>query len=265
MLTRSIESYLALRRATGFSLHGTSDILLNFAGYASIQGDTHVRTHTAIAWASRGRSPERCEYLIRKVILFARHARAEDPKHEIPPYRIFSRLTHHRPIPFIFTPDQICQLVTAAYKLKPIDPLRPYTYGTLISLLASTGIRISEALALHLNDITDDGLLIRQTKFRKRRLVPLHETAAAGLQRYLERRLHTGGEFLFVHRCGRPLSYSIVRWTYTKLIGLIGLKSQPGRPRARLHCLRHTFAVRALEACPSNRNVIANHQLGLAT
>jgi integrase len=61
----------------------------------------------------------------------------------------------------------------------------------LIALLASTGLRVSEALALKIADITDDGLLIRETKFRKTRLVPLHDTAAAGLRRYLIRRANS--------------------------------------------------------------------------
>jgi integrase len=37
-------------------------------------------------------------------------------------------------------------------------------------------MRISEALALQLDDLTEDGLIIRQTKFQKNRLLPLHAT-----------------------------------------------------------------------------------------
>jgi integrase len=78
----------------------------------------------------------------------------------------------------------------------------------LIALLAATGLRISEALNLTLADISSDGLLIRETKFRKTRLVPLHDTAAAGLQRYLQRRgPGSGDDPVFADANGQPLRY----------------------------------------------------------
>src|ERR1700693_3781953 len=95
--------------------------------------------------------------------------------------------------PFIFTEVQIRQLLEQAARLPPSDSLRPWTYCTLFSLLAVTGLRISEALAPRFEDITADGLMIRTTKFHKHRLVPLHPSAQAGLERYLERRRQLGG------------------------------------------------------------------------
>ena len=90
-----------------------------------------------------------------------------------------------RRMPHIYTPDEIRRLLDAAAQLTPKGSLRPATYVTLFSLLASTGIRISEALAIQLDDLTSDGLLIRHTKFRKSRLVPIHVTAREGLNRYV--------------------------------------------------------------------------------
>jgi site-specific recombinase XerD len=87
--------------------------------------------------------------------------------------------------------------------------LQPRTYASLISLLAATGLRISEALNLLVSDITPSGLPIRRTKFQKTRLVPLHETAEAGLGRYLTRREETrrGCDHVFVSEEGHPLIY----------------------------------------------------------
>ena len=69
----------------------------------------------------------------------------------------------------------------------------------MIALLSVTGLRISEALKLTVADVTRDGLLIRETKFRKTRLVPLHDTAIAGLKRYLAgRRLRSEADPVFV-------------------------------------------------------------------
>jgi len=83
---------------------------------------------------------------------------------------------------------EINRLIEAALRIRPASGLRPQTYATLIALLAVTGLRISEALKLQVADMTSDGLLIRETKFRKTRLTPLHHSAAAGLERYLRRR-----------------------------------------------------------------------------
>ena len=90
--------------------------------------------------------------------------------------------------PYLFTDDEVRRLIFHAGRLGPPGALRPYTYSTLFGLLASTGLRISEALSLHLHDVTSEGLVIRETKFRKSRLVWLHETAAVALQHYLLRR-----------------------------------------------------------------------------
>jgi integrase len=54
--------------------------------------------------------------------------------------------------------------------------MRHHSYYCLLGLLAVSGLRISEALALQEQDVDlQSGILtIRQSKFRKSRLVPLH-------------------------------------------------------------------------------------------
>ena len=93
-----------------------------------------------------------------------------------------------RRTPYIFSDQELQQLVFHARQLGPADALRPHTYSTLFGLLAATGLRVSEARALALTDITSEGLHIRQSKFKKSRLVPLHETTWTALTRYLDRR-----------------------------------------------------------------------------
>src|SRR5204862_822580 len=115
------------------------------------------------------------------VVRFARHLRAEDGRHEIAP-AVFGVEKRPRPVPYILSQDEIRQLVQAASR-SGYRTLRRETYSTLFALLASTGLRVSEAIHLRLDDITPDGLVIRCSKFRKSRLVPLHDTARAGLER----------------------------------------------------------------------------------
>jgi integrase len=140
-------------------------------------------------------------------------------------------------------------------------------YATLFGLLAATGMRISEALALLLGDVTTDGLIIRNTKFRKSRLLPLHDTTRQMLDDYLSARLRLGtlDGALFVSTTGKAPSYSTVESIFLKLMRTIGVRGEPSQPGPRIHDLRHTFAVRSLEQCGHDRNAVARHIVALST
>jgi integrase len=145
--------------------------------------------------------------------------------------------------------------------------LRRATYSTLFGLLACTGLRLSEAIHLRYVDITQDGLVIRRTKFRKSRLVPLHDTTRAALDRYLEQRRPYArlDDHVFISLRRKPLLVHDAERAFRTAARNIGLRHDPGRPRPTIHALRHTFAVRALEACPDDRNRITRHMMALST
>jgi len=263
MLMQSIESYLQVRRATGYALKDAARALRSFARFAGSRGETHVRGQTAIEWAGLA-APSHRYNCLRAVVHFARHVRAEDDRHEVPPQQFFRRI-YRRPTPFIFTPSQISQLVRAAAR---VTACCPGTYSTLFGLLAVTGLRISEALALRFDDLTADGLVIRQTKFRKTRLVPLHETTRGALDRYLSdrHRVRTADDRLFLSKHRGGLHYPSVNQTFRRLLRVLGILSEPqSRPCPRIHSLRHSFAVRALESCPEGRDRVEQHMLALST
>jgi len=223
----------------------------------------------AIDWASQAPTPGQCRRRLHTVIKFALHIRAEDERHEIPPKGIFGPKPQRR-IPFIFTQKQISNLIREAFNLGPPGAIRRHTYANLFALLSVTGIRISEALSLRINDITCDGLVIRETKFKKNRLVPLHETANAGLQRYLCLRKKIGGndDHAFISFYRSKLAYSTVNEVFRQLIRKIGLDSihgRSGRSRPQTHDLRHTFTVRALECSLEERDKVGRHLLALST
>lgn len=263
-LTTSIEAYIALRRAAGYGMRDVDRILRSYGRFADARGERHVLVTTVLAWARRGRSAERREALVRKASLLARYLHAEDPRHEIPPVRVFAADPFRRPVPYIFTDAQIAKLIGAALQLGPARSLRGPIFATLFSLLAATGIRISEALTLRLEDVTKDGLWIRETKFHKSRLVPLHPSADRELGRYLRRRRALPGDRVFAGTSGRPLRYENVKLVFWKLLSEIGIDRHAAGPRPRIHCIRHTFAVRALERCGDPRSV-ARQQLALST
>ena len=264
MLIEDVESYLKVRRESGFDLKHAGSVLRRFAHFAAGRGETHVHARTAIECATTASSPGERSRRLKAVIRFAHYVRAEDARHEIPPDGIFGYHKKRR-VPFIFSPADISQIIEYAMRLGPAGSLRPYTYATLFALLSVTGLRVSEALALRISDITPDGLVIRKTKFKKSRLLPLHATAAAGLERYLARRKRMTGDddHFFVSLRGCGFRYETVRSVFHKVIYAAGIDSARRKPT--IHSLRHTFAVRALEACPNDRDHVGRHILALST
>ncbi len=266
MLMHAADTYLAMRRATGFALTHTEGYLRHFARFATARGDTHVVATTAVDWASIAPSEAQRHHRLQTVRRFARFMAAEDPRHEIPPEGLFCG-RRQRPMPYIFSDDEIQQLLGAASRLGPPGSIRPQTYSTLFGLLAVTGMRVSEARNLHLHDVTIDGLLIRETKFHKSRLLPLHATTCAALDRYIDQRRRCAGTnpHLFVTRRGGKLSRTVVSETFHQVLKAAGIPHRPTRRRLRLMDLRHTFAVRALERSPETREAIGRHTLALTT
>jgi integrase/recombinase XerD len=264
-MMKAVDSYLDIRRAAGFELKTVGFLLRSFARFASTRGETHVRTKTVIQWAYQASSIAHRDERIKTVRRFALHVQAESKQHEVPPQN-FLGYRKKRRLPFIYTQTDITHLIQAALRLGPPGTLRPHTYATLFALLIATGLRISEALALRLEDVTRDGLIIRKAKFQKSRLIPLHETAKAGLDRYLllRKREAAISNHIFVSR-GRPLYREIVYHTFRKLLEQVDLEVEPPRKRPRIHDLRHTFAVRALETAPQQRDHVSRHMLALST
>jgi integrase/recombinase XerD len=261
-----VESYLAVRRAAGFKLSNVEYLLRSFARFAVNRGETHVRAQTAIDWASEAASLAQRDARLKTVCRLARYLSIEDQNHELPPVQYFACRKARR-APYIYTPADIERLIDAALKLEPTNALRQHTYATFIALLSVTGLRVSEALNLRFADVTPEGLFIRKSKCQKTRLVPLHDTATEGLHKYLTlRRLaNPDDDHVFVDDDGNPLRYTIAYWTFQKLLKLACIGSFSNGQSPRLHGLRHTFAVRALEASPEGRNRVGQHMLALAT
>lgn len=266
MLTQAVEAYVAMRRATGFAFRSEGSLLQSFAAFSDAADKQYVSSETAIEWARSATSLSQRARRLGQVIRFAKYIRAEDSHHEIPP-RVFGSEKRPRPVPYIFSKEEIQRILQAASALGKRNVFRGHTYNTFFSLLACTGLRVSEAIHLHFEDITADGLVIRCSKFRKSRLVPLHETARIALERYVKlRRAYTPlDDHLFVSLRRRALLLHDAETAFHDVIEKVGIPRGDGLPRPTIHSLRHTFAVRALETCPDGRDRITKHMLALST
>ena len=134
MLSQTVQNYIEARRAAGFKFETQAGLLRSFAAYAESRGEHYVRANTAIEWAGRvAKVPQRARRLW-AVTRFARHARVDDPRHEVPP-PAFGGARCPRRTPYILSQDEIARLLQAARSYGK-NPLLGATYGTLFGLLA---------------------------------------------------------------------------------------------------------------------------------
>ncbi|SRR6266851_161469 len=251
-----VEAYLTARRSLGFDLRIEGRQLLGFARFADHAGHRGPLTvAVAVRWAQSARRATRLTWARRLQVLrpFMKYRAQFETGTEIIPSNLFGPV-HRRLVPHIYTEAEIRALLDAAAQLRPVTGLRlrPRTYATLFGLLASTGLRISEALALTSTDVdlSAASLTVRKTKFRKSRLVPLHPTTVAALRQYADARRRRVGDrrietFLISDR-GTPLGDRMVHHTFATLRARLGWIGRGNYALPRVHDLRHTFLCRAL-------------------
>ncbi len=267
-----VEDYLAVRRRLGFQLDKPAALLAGFARYADQAGHQGpVTTDLALRWVlSSGSGREARAARLTAVRGFARYRAAFDPGTEIPPPGLLGGRAG-RSQPHIYTDGEITALLGQASLLAPRRGLCPRTYVTLFSLLAATGLRLSEACRLQAGDVDLTGgvLTIRATKFRKARLVPLHPTATLALSRYASDR---GGyrniappESFFRTERKPALTADTVGHTFSRLRQRLGWTAAGRARRPVIHDLRHTFAVRSLVRFCEDGTDVERKILALAT
>jgi integrase/recombinase XerD len=236
--------YLQMRRSLGYKLQRQGPMLLDFIGYLEHAGASTVTTEAAVARATQpaGAAPIWHKRRLTVVRGFARHLKTLDPGCQVPPAALLPSPSD-RVAPYLFSQEEIAALIHAAGTLR--RPLLAATYQALISLLAVTGLRIGEAIALPGGHVDFDAALITviSSKSGKSRLVPLHDSTVDMLRRYAARRdelcpAPATGSF-FISTTGRPLLHSSVDGIFAQLLGLAGISTPPGRARPRVHDLRH--------------------------
>ena len=267
MLSQDLAHYIDQKRALGFKFRSQYVQLRSYVAYAEQRGDRTVRSARVLAWAAQAPSPEHRRTRLQTVRRFALTLHAENSRHQIPAADALGHAIVKRRPPYIYSPDEIARLLRAAATLEPAGSIRPIMYNTLFGLIAATGMRIAEALALRQGDVTADGLVIRETKFQKSRLLPLHATARQALDRYLAARREpvAADRALFLSIAGQPLPYNSVRYVFLHLLDHTGLRGAHAGRDPRIHDLRHTFAVRSLEQCRHDPTAVARHIVALST
>ena len=250
-LRSALERYLSMRQGLGYKYQHQARRLADFVSFMEKRKATTITTKLAVAWATL--PPDRhASWALRLTDVrgFARHIANIDPQTEVPPAGILPPLKRAKP--YVYSDAEIEALLTAALALPPANGLRRWTYHYLFGLIAVTGMRLSEAIGLQRSDVNlDEGVLtVRQSKFGKSRLVPLHRTTREALLSYAERRdAHLGsrcGPHFFVAERGGRLLHQYVHRVFWRLSREIGLRRPGDHTGPRVHDFRHRFAIRTL-------------------
>lgn len=246
-----VEAYLAHRRGLGFKLTNDETQLRSFARFANkISTVDHLTVALAVAWARSSRRPNPLTWARRIEVLrgFARFCLRLNPATEIPPCGLFGS-AHRRLTPHIYTAAELVALLKATDDLIPINGLRAVTCRTVFGLLAASGLRIAEALALTRTDVdlTSGVLCIKDAKFHQRRLVPLHPSVTEQLRAYALRRdqlvLRPACERFFLRDDGLPTNRRAMLYALQTLCRQLNWQPRGNHAHHRLHDLRHTFIV----------------------
>jgi integrase len=278
-LQQRIDDYLAERRRLGFELRSWDTFLAGFARYvADHKHRGPLTANLMIDWAKQDKwqrgTPPTWAVRLAKICHFARYIKQFEPATEIPEALTFGP-ERERLAPHIFRDQEVIDLLAAARQLGPPGSIRPATYETLFGLMASAGLRVSEAL--HLRDADVDlkrGMLaIRQTKFAKSRLLPVHPTTVAALVKYRKARARhvapvADMPFLISsrgRRLGLPLGDRQAHRVFNALRDRLGWVNRGGHAAIRLHDLRHTFVVRRLMRWHVDGTDIDQMMLALST
>ncbi len=253
----ALSQYVTVRRALGTRLTEPAVTLGQFVTFLEGEGSARITTKLALQWAMAPQAVQPATWARRLSMVrqFAVWLSAFDPQTEVPPPRLLPARRRRRR-PHIFTDDEIGRLMAEAARRRSPTGLRALTYAALLGVLASTGLRPGEPLALDRTDVDlESGILsIRQTKFGKSRVVPFEPSTRDALRQYAERRdalcVRPQSPAFFLSERGRRVHGGSARRMFAMLSCAVGLRPATGSKRwgrgPRLQDFRHTFATRRL-------------------
>jgi integrase len=252
-LHKAVDDYLELRRGLGFKLRDYGVCLRELISFLESNGSFRITSKLALEFATQRQDQRPVAWARRMTIVrgFASYRIGADPATEIPPLSLLP-FRSQRAQPYLYTEEEIHRLLEAARSLVTPHKLQPWTYYCLFGLLAVSGMRLGEALNLQPHDAnwSESLLTIRDAKFGKSRLVPLHSSTLEVLLAYAERRDQIYAprrvSYFFVSSHGTRLFSTNAGKIFRDLSRQIGIRNHGVSHGPRLHDFRHRFAVETL-------------------
>lgn len=254
-----LDDYLGLRRSLGFRLERTGQILGRFIDFLDEAGETAVTAENALAFATApaGADPSWWRIRMAAVRPFAAYLAPLVPGTSVPPRGMLPGPVSRRTVPYLYSEAEISSLMRAAGQAR--NPFRAATCQTLTGLLAVTGMRVGEAIALDRGDLDRGLLAIRKGKHGRSRQLPLHGSVTARLEDYARARdaRPASSPAFFLSLRGTRLHYENVHFTFREHVKKAGLAPRSPACRPRIHDLRHTFAVKTVTRWQAEGTVAA--------
>jgi integrase/recombinase XerD len=271
-LASHLESYLALRHRLGFKLRLAGGLLRRFVHFAQQRKARFITRKLALEWATLPADCQPAQWANRLGILrrFAQHVSALDPRTEVPPQELLPHRYHRKP-PYLYSDKELRELIRTIGSLPAPNDLRALSNATLLGLLAVTGMRVGEAIALDRKDVDLHGglLTVRQAKFNKSRLIPIHCTTQKKLRDYERVRdqwhpCPTSPSFFLSERGTRLTDCTVRRW-FVIASRKMGLRAPTDRRGPRIHDVRHHFAHKTILNWYRRRSDVEAHLPELTT
>lgn len=253
----ALASYLALRRGLGAGMVGPTRVLRRFVEFLDREGATVITRDLAFRWATEPShaTPATWAGRLNDVRRFAMWLSASDPRTEVPPRGLLP-YRYRRCQPYIYRDEEIASILRHALRLPSPTGVRGLTYATLFGLLATTGMRVAEAVALDRDDVDlfNGVIAVRHGKFGKSRFVPVHASTRSALRRYARDRDRClpapSSCAFFLSDRGTRIAKCSARYNFAVVSRAVGLRTaSPGRKHGRgprLHDMRHRLAVATL-------------------
>lgn len=250
-LAQAVNEYLQVRRVLGYKLEREGRELPRFVEFLEQHGAMVITTDLALAWAIQPADATRWYWSQRLTIVrgFARYMQAADPQTEVPPNDLLPA-KKRRAVPYLYSESDIEALMCTARKIP--QPLKSATIETIVGLLAVTGMRIGEAIALDRDDVelSEGRLTVRRDKSGRSREVALHPSTVRALVAYTRVRdelcPHPKDPSFLISATGVRLHRGTVNHEFDRLRRYCGLDYDTLGRAARIHDLRHTFVLRTL-------------------
>ena len=247
------QEYIDLRRALGYKLVNEEPLLKDFSSFMERENAPYIIARLALHWAKERKNvlPSQWGYRLSVVRKFAQYVKTIDSHNEVPPQGLLPH-KYHRRSPYIYRDEEVLKLLEACQSFTSGNGLRRHSLFTVFGLLAVTGMRISEVTALTRGDVDfAKGIIaIRETKFRKSRLIPVHKSTLQVLREYCKLRdqIYPSSKVsnFFLSDKGTCLTICAVRYAFIRLSHRIGFRKPTDSHGPRIHDLRHRFAVKTI-------------------
>jgi integrase len=248
-------AYVALKRAVGFQFERQVAHLHAFDEYVLQRGlCAPLSQEMVIAFATHDPSSSLNLRARRYQVVrgFCEYLATLDPRTPLLDPKALPRPSS-RPVRHIISDEGLARLLREAQEVSKRHPVCGITLHTIVGLAASTGVRIGEVIRLDRADVdlSTGVLLIRQTKFRKDRYVPIHPSTLEAMRSYAALRDATFPDCrdaaFFVTMRQRRFVRNTLQQAVCKIARRAGLRGPQGAGIS-FHSLRHRFAVKRLIA-----------------